>query len=112
MHSPEAVLNQPPPLEDYNLFDRDCALRETVNREGGGWIETEARKLGQILGKPETSEVRREVWGLSPIWWVQTGGRPEQWPTNPCRRRGAPSATHQIVSHRHHRFQVKNSGRG
>jgi len=38
--------------------------------------------------------------GLSPIWWVQTGGRPEQWPTNPCRRRGAPSATHQIVSHR------------
>ena len=53
-HSPEAVFNQPPPLEDYNLFDSDCALREAVNREGGGWINAEAHKLGQVLGKPET----------------------------------------------------------
>ena len=53
-HSPEAVFNQPPPLEDYNLFDSDCALREAVSREGGGWIEAEARKLGQLMGKPET----------------------------------------------------------
>jgi len=54
VHSPEAVFNQPPSLEDYNLFDSDCALREAVNREGGGWISAEARKLGQVLGKPET----------------------------------------------------------
>ena len=54
VHSPEAVFNQPPSLEDYNLFDSDCALREAVNREGGGWINAEARKLGQVLGKPET----------------------------------------------------------
>jgi putative acyl-CoA dehydrogenase len=51
---PNAVFNQPPPLEDYNLFDSDCALREAVNREGGGWINAEAHKLGQVLGKPET----------------------------------------------------------
>src|ERR1700740_2999526 len=53
-HSPEAVFNQPPPLENYNLFDSDCALKEAVSREGGGWIDAEARRLGELLGKPET----------------------------------------------------------
>jgi putative acyl-CoA dehydrogenase len=52
--SPEAVFNQPPPLENYNLFESDCALKEAVSREGGGWIDAEARKLGELLGKPET----------------------------------------------------------
>jgi putative acyl-CoA dehydrogenase len=53
-HSPEAVFNQPPPLENYNLFDSDCALKEAVHREGGGWIDAQARRLGELLGKPET----------------------------------------------------------
>ncbi|MBV8352739.1 MAG: DNA alkylation response protein, partial [Verrucomicrobia bacterium] len=53
-YSPEAVFNQPPPLENYNLFDGDRALQEAVHREGGGWIEAEARRLGELLGKPET----------------------------------------------------------
>jgi putative acyl-CoA dehydrogenase len=52
--SPEAVFNQPPPLENYNLFESDCALKEAVGREDGGWIDAEARKLGELLGKPET----------------------------------------------------------
>ena len=52
--SPEVVFNQPPPLEDYNLFDSDCALKEAVHRDGGGWIDAEARRLGELLGKPET----------------------------------------------------------
>ncbi len=52
-YSPEAVFNQPPPLENYDLFDSDCALREAVHREGGGWIDSEARRLGELLGKPE-----------------------------------------------------------
>jgi putative acyl-CoA dehydrogenase len=53
-YPPETVFNQPPPLEDYNLFDSDCALKEAVQREGGGWIVAEARKFGELLGKPET----------------------------------------------------------
>jgi len=53
-YSPEAVFNQSPPLEDYNLFDSDCALKEAVQREGGGWIDTEARNFGELLGKAET----------------------------------------------------------
>ncbi len=42
IYSPEAVFNQSPPLENYNLFDSDCALKEAVRREGGGWIDAEA----------------------------------------------------------------------
>jgi putative acyl-CoA dehydrogenase len=53
-HSPETVFNQSPPLEGYNLFDSDTALREAIHREGGGWIEPEARKLGELCGRPET----------------------------------------------------------
>ena len=53
-YSPEAVFNQPPPLEDYNLFESDYALKEAVHREGGGWIDAEASKFGELLGKPET----------------------------------------------------------
>src|SRR5215469_9431656 len=53
-YSPEAVFNQPPPLENYNLFDSDCALKEAVNRDGGGWINAKAHQLGESLGKPET----------------------------------------------------------
>jgi putative acyl-CoA dehydrogenase len=53
-YSPEVVFNQPPPLENYNLFDTDCALKEAVNREGGAWINAEAGKLGERLGKSET----------------------------------------------------------
>jgi len=51
---PDAVFNQPPPLENYNLFDNDCALKEAVRQFGADWIEPEARKLGELLGKPET----------------------------------------------------------
>jgi len=52
-YSPEVVFNQPPPLENYNLFDSDQALKEAVRREGGGWIEPDAHKLGELLGSPE-----------------------------------------------------------
>jgi putative acyl-CoA dehydrogenase len=52
--SPDTVFNQSPPLENYNLYDSDCALKEAVSREGGAWIDADARKLGELLGKPET----------------------------------------------------------
>ncbi|MBV9673269.1 MAG: isovaleryl-CoA dehydrogenase [Verrucomicrobia bacterium] len=55
--SPEAVFNQPPPLENYNLFESDCALKEAVNRNGGDWIDAHAREFGELLGKPETIEL-------------------------------------------------------
>ena len=52
--APDAVLNQPPALENYNLYECDSSLREAVAREGGGWIEETAREFGALLGKSET----------------------------------------------------------
>jgi putative acyl-CoA dehydrogenase len=44
------VLNQPPPLEGYNLFEHDRALREALHREGAGWAVERASALGEIAG--------------------------------------------------------------
>jgi len=43
---PDEVLNQPPALENYNLFESDKPLREAVAREDGGWVEEQAREFG------------------------------------------------------------------
>ncbi len=46
----QAVLNQPPPLEGYNVFLADRALNEALHREGAGWAEGRARAVGDIAG--------------------------------------------------------------
>ena len=33
------VSNQPPPLEDYNVFAADAVLVEGLKRWGGAWAE-------------------------------------------------------------------------
>ena len=48
------VVNQPPPLEPYNLFASDSVLREAVLRENAEWAEGGLNALGVTLGKPET----------------------------------------------------------
>ncbi len=48
------VLNQPPPLQPVNLFDVDLALREALEREGGGWGVDRAREAGAVAGSVET----------------------------------------------------------
>jgi putative acyl-CoA dehydrogenase len=47
------VLNQPPPLENYNLFEADRVLAEAVEREGAEWVTDQARELGAICGRPD-----------------------------------------------------------
>jgi putative acyl-CoA dehydrogenase len=49
-HRTHEVLNQPPPLAGYNLFAQDRPLREALAREGAGWAEERARRLGEIAG--------------------------------------------------------------
>jgi putative acyl-CoA dehydrogenase len=44
------VTNQPPPLEDYNLFEQDPALVEAVEREGGGWGLEDLTAFGASVG--------------------------------------------------------------
>jgi putative acyl-CoA dehydrogenase len=42
--------NQPPPLQDYNLFDQDVVLREAVDREAGDWGLQRLSAFGGIAG--------------------------------------------------------------
>jgi putative acyl-CoA dehydrogenase len=53
------VLNQPPPLEDYSLFESDVALREGHAREAGGVFEAELRAFGTLAGRAETFALGR-----------------------------------------------------
>jgi len=54
LRPPEEVFNQPPPLENYNLFEHDTPLREALHREGAGWMEERLVEYGALLGKAET----------------------------------------------------------
>jgi putative acyl-CoA dehydrogenase len=47
------VSNQAPPLAPYNVFEADTALREAVEREGGGWGVDRLRDTGELAGTPE-----------------------------------------------------------
>ena len=55
--APDEVFNQPPALENYNLFESDRPLREAVAREGGAWIEETAQEFGALLGRAETLQL-------------------------------------------------------
>ena len=48
------VLNQAPPLEDYDLFATDPVLPAAVEREGGGWAVGELGEFGRVVGSAES----------------------------------------------------------
>jgi putative acyl-CoA dehydrogenase len=50
------VLNQPPPIVPYNVFEADLPLREALEREGGGWGVDRLRDIGQLAGSAEALE--------------------------------------------------------
>ena len=51
------IINQPPPLRGYNLYESDPALREGVAREGAAWAEAELSACGARCGTPEAMEM-------------------------------------------------------
>ena len=51
------VENQPYPLEDYNLYREDRALREAVAREGASWAEDDLHAFGALTGSRELIEL-------------------------------------------------------
>jgi putative acyl-CoA dehydrogenase len=53
MSGTHEVLNQPPPLTGYNLFETDCALVEGVTRECAGWAVPMLREFGAAVGSEE-----------------------------------------------------------
>jgi len=50
-------LNQPPILENYNLFSSDLPLQTAIEKNGGAWNNERAHTFGEILGKSETLEL-------------------------------------------------------
>jgi putative acyl-CoA dehydrogenase len=48
------VLNQAPPLQPIDLLESDLALREALEREGGGWGLDAVREAGVAAGSEKT----------------------------------------------------------
>ena len=44
------VVNQPPPLVNFNLYDSDVVLKEALSREGANSTEKQIHKFGEIIG--------------------------------------------------------------
>jgi putative acyl-CoA dehydrogenase len=61
------VLNQPPPLQPINLFEADAALKEALEREGGGWGLDRAHETGAAAGSVATLEHCRRAERNLPI---------------------------------------------
>ena len=47
------VLNQPPPLVDYNLFTTDRILGDALEREGAVWAKPKLEQFGRLAGTEE-----------------------------------------------------------
>ena len=60
-------LNQPPVLENYNLFSSDAALQTAAKANGGSWNNENAATFGEILGKAETLELGSHANKYPPI---------------------------------------------
>src|SRR5256712_1819715 len=65
------VANQPPPLVNYNLFDADLPLRESLEREGGFWAHDMVRDLGRLAGTEDAIH-----------WGFQANSNPPQLHTH------------------------------
>ncbi|MCY7348595.1 MAG: isovaleryl-CoA dehydrogenase [Pyrinomonadaceae bacterium] len=59
--------NQPPILENYNLFASDAALQTAVEANGGAWNNEHAAAFGEILGNAETLELGNSANKNAPI---------------------------------------------
>jgi len=53
------VVNQPPPLVDYNVFESDRPLVEAVAREGADWARERIAAVGQYAGSAQAQELGR-----------------------------------------------------
>ncbi|MCH7909909.1 MAG: hypothetical protein IIB38_09870 [Candidatus Hydrogenedentes bacterium] len=56
VYATHEVENQPPPLENYNLFESDPVLVEGLRREGAAWAEDRVDRLGALMGSAEIIE--------------------------------------------------------
>ncbi len=55
------VDNQPEPLVDYNVFEADRTLVESVRREGADWAEERISGIGELAGSGRVIELGRQA---------------------------------------------------
>ena len=60
-HATHEVLNQPSPLEPYNVFTADRVLNEALVREGAEWALERAREVGEFAGSERAQRWGREA---------------------------------------------------
>jgi putative acyl-CoA dehydrogenase len=65
------LVNQSPPLVDYNLYEADAPLRESLEREGGSWAHDLVHELGAIAGTQQAID-----------WGFQANANPPQLRTH------------------------------
>jgi putative acyl-CoA dehydrogenase len=53
------VVNQPPPLVDYNVYEADRPLVEAVRREGADWAEARIAAVGAFAGSEHAQTLGR-----------------------------------------------------
>jgi len=63
--------NQPPPLVDYNVFEADAPLRESLEREGAAWAHDLVCELGALAGTQRAID-----------WGFQANANPPQLRTH------------------------------
>jgi len=61
------VLNQPPPLTDYNVFKTDRCLAAAVEREGAGWAHDRLSALGRRAGAHDIQTLARQAHANPPV---------------------------------------------
>lgn len=65
-HATHEVLNQPPPLEDFNAWATDRPLREAVQAHGGCWAEPRLSASGWHVGSARVLELARQANRFTP----------------------------------------------
>ena len=93
------VFNQPPPLEDVNLFSSDTALMEAVEREGGGDASERLASLRAPDGKRGGARARQARQRASPAAFDP-------------RRAGAAAATRSTYHPAYHELMRASCGEG
>ncbi|MYE12845.1 MAG: DNA alkylation response protein [Gammaproteobacteria bacterium] len=62
------VVNQPPPLVDYNVYRRDSALREWVAQGDAAWAEDDLAEYGALAGSEEVIRLGFEANEFRPVF--------------------------------------------
>ena len=62
------VINQPPALENYNLFEQDTALQEAVAREGAAGAVADLKRYGAWAGAASTIKLGFQANANKPVF--------------------------------------------